>query len=84
MERAPDVAPADCGVKVTFAAAFCPGFRVAGRLIPLTEKPAPDADTAEIVSAPVPVLVKSTDCEELEPTATLPKLRLVGLTASCG
>lgn len=78
------MAPADCGVKVTFTSAFCPGFRVAGRLSPLTEKPAPDADTAEIVSAPVPVFVKSTDCEELEPTATLPKLRLAGLTASCG
>jgi hypothetical protein len=84
MERVPEVLPAARGAKVTFKAAFCPGFRVAGRLNPLTEKPALDADAAEIVRAPVPVLLNVTGCEELESTAMLPKLRLAGLTASCG
>lgn len=83
-ETVPVALPAAAGVNVTVRVAFWPGLTVAGRLRPLVAKPAPDADAAEIVSAPVPVLLRVTDCEAVVPTATLAKLTLVGLTVSCG
>ncbi len=80
----PEALPAAAGVNVAFNVAFWPGLRVVGSAIPLTEKPVPDADAAETVSAAVPVLLKFTDCEVVVPTATVPKPTLAGLTISCG
>lgn len=84
IESVPDALPAACGANVAVSVAFCPGFTVAGRLRPFAEKPAPDADAAEIVSAAVPVLLSVTDCEPVAPTATFPKLMVGGLTLNCG
>lgn len=84
MESVPDALPAVCGVNVAVRLAVWPGFIVAGRLRPLTENPAPDAEVAEIVSAAVPVLLKVRDCEPVVPTATFPKLTVEGLTLNCG
>jgi hypothetical protein len=45
-------------------------------------KPVPETLAEEIVMLAVPEFVMVMDCEPLLPTATLPKLTLVGLAAS--
>jgi len=56
--------------------------RVAGRVSPLTEKPAPLGVACEIVTLDPPVLVKVSDVLLLFPTCTLPNARLAGLGES--
>jgi len=61
---------------------FAPALIVVGTAKPLMLNPAPEVLAAEIVSAPLPVLVNVTVCGELPPTLTLPKATLAGLMAS--
>jgi hypothetical protein len=49
---------------------------------PTTVKPVPVIVPWEIVTAAVPVFVRVSDCEVLDPVATLPKLKLVAFAAS--
>ena len=59
-----------------------PAVRVSGRVRPLALKPAPETFTCEIVTLELPLLVKTTVCALELPTATFPKLKLVGLAES--
>lgn len=49
---------------------------------PTTLKPVPLTVACEIVSAEVPVLLKVSVCEPVDPVATFPKLRLLALAES--
>lgn len=49
---------------------------------PATAKPVPETPADEIVMLAVPEFVRVMDCDPLLPTATLPKLTLVGLAVS--
>ncbi len=55
---------------------------VRGKVAPDTVKPAPLTDAELIVTAADPVEVSVTGSVALDPTATLPKLRVVELTDS--
>jgi hypothetical protein len=52
--------------------AACPGFKVAGKLPPETEKPVPEIESELIVTATVPLEVIVTDFVTAVPTDTLP------------
>ena len=59
-EMPPEAEPEACGAKVTVKEALCPGFRVTGKVIPLTEKPSPfqlaeETVTAEVAAVSFPV-----------------------------
>jgi hypothetical protein len=60
------------------------GFRVAGRLPPTMEKPAPVIAAEFTVTGEVPVEVKVKACVVAVFVVTLPKLRLAALAVSCG
>lgn len=60
------------------------GDKVSGRVTPETVKPAPLAVTALTVTADVPLEVRVTDCVAEALTFTLPKARLLLLTAKPG
>lgn len=78
----PFTAPALAGLKSTLKVVLWLAFRVAGRLSPLMEKPAPLAVAADIVTADPPVFVKVSDLLLVVPTWMLPKDRLGGFGAS--
>lgn len=75
-----EVAPLACGVKVTVKEADWPAFSVAGSEIPeITNSLLVLLADKTVTAAPPAVRLPASD--ELEPTATLPKLRLPGDTA---
>jgi hypothetical protein len=82
MVALPLALPADCGAKVTLNFALCPGGSVTGVEIPPSVKPVPLIPTCEIVTVEPPVFVTVSDCCWLLPTCTVPKLSVVGLSAS--
>jgi len=51
---------------------------------PLAVKPAPEADTPDMLRFPVPVFVRATGKDDGVPTLTLPKARFEVLGESCG
>jgi hypothetical protein len=53
---------------------------VSGKVAPEIENPAPETAAELIVTAAVPVDESVIDCEAVEFTARLPKLRVVALT----
>ena len=63
---------------------ICLGFSVIGNVAPDTVKPVPMIEGAVIVSGAVPVDVTITGSVAVDPTLTVPKLRLFGLTVTCG
>lgn len=74
--------PVACGAKVTVNEMPCPAGNTIGKLIPLTEYPAPlhaadDTVTLALVAVRVPGNAL------LSPTSTLPKFIEEGDTASC-
>src|SRR3984957_700099 len=75
--------PADAlavvGANFTLSVSVCCGFNVTGNVAPDTVNPLPLIAAALIVNGPVPVEVTVSGSVEAEPTATLPKLRLLGL-----
>lgn len=74
----PVICAALVGAKVTSSVAVCPGAMVAP-LRPLpTVMPVPVAVIPEIVTLELPVFVRLTASISLLPTASFPKLRLVG------
>jgi hypothetical protein len=80
----PLTAPATVGWNLIVTVAVLPGFNVTGKLPVTTEKPVPVTVPDETVTADVPVDDNVTDSVVEDPTATVPKLRLVALTASFG
>jgi hypothetical protein len=80
----PVTAPAVAGADFTLSVTVCCGLRVSGKEAPLTLNPAPLIVAELIVTAAVPVELNVSGKVELEPTVTLPKFRLLGLTVNCG
>ena len=64
------------GSNCTVSETDCPGFKVAGKVTPEIEKPAPDSVAACIVRAAVPVEVIVTDCVLGTFTTTLPNAKV--------
>ncbi len=71
--------PAVAGAKATVIVALCPAFSVIGKLIPLALKAVFDELRLASTTDDVPAFFTATDCEELLPTTTLPKLKFVGV-----
>ena len=81
-EAVPDAAPVACGVKVTVNCRLLPAAIVVGNEMPLSvnsELLRFAEDTVTLVPVALSVAVRGL----LAPTATLPKPKLVGFTASC-
>jgi hypothetical protein len=74
----PLIDPEDGGTKLTVNVMLCPLLKKSGSWGPLTEKPLPVVWKAVTVSAVVPELVSTTDCDELLPTCTDPNETLEG------
>ena len=74
--------PTAVGAKVVFIEALCPAPSTVFAPIPVTAKPVPDTETAEIVTFPFPLFVSVAPWELLLPTVTLPKLKLAGFNPS--
>lgn len=81
IERFPLTSPVAVGVKMTLKVFVWPAVKVTGKLSPVILKPA-GADAAVMVTLVPPELVRVSERVVLEPTVTLPKLRLVGLAVS--
>ena len=75
---------AEAGVKVALRVWLVPGLRLSGNLIPEILKSELETAMEETVSEASPVLVICRLCEELDPTATLPKLSCAALTVKMG
>ena len=61
-----------------------PGFRVIGKVVPDTVKPAPVIVAALMVTDEVPVDVRVIGCVDGTPTVTFPNGKLVALMLSVG
>ena len=83
-ERLPVMLPALAGAKATLKLVLCPALRVSGTVRPVMLKPFPEGVACEMVTLPVPELIRVMVWELRVPTATSPKLTLVGMTESCG
>lgn len=73
---------AEVGVNTTWKLVFCPAASVTGVVTPLKLNPVPVRATCEIVTLEPPVFVTVSNSDELLPTVTVPKLRLVGFELS--
>ena len=80
----PVAAPAAPGRYSMVSDAVAPGLREIGKLPPTMEKPVPATVAEETVTADVPADVSVTDSVIEDPTATVPKLKLVALSVSFG
>jgi hypothetical protein len=80
----PLAGPAAIGSNRTCSIADCPGVSVTGKPPPTMANPVPVIPAESIVTGDVPVDVSVNDCVVAVLIATLPKLRLVALTVSCG
>jgi hypothetical protein len=74
----PEALPVAVGVNVVVRVTLDEGFTVAGVVTPLTLYAAPVTEIAEMCTAAVPVLFKTTCWVPLLPTCIDPKLTLVG------
>ena len=81
-EMLPLAPPAEDGVKLAESPTLWPALSVVGVDNPAMAKPEPETLAEEIVMLAVPEFVRVMDCDPLLPTATLPKLTLVGLAVS--
>ncbi len=82
--RLPDTAPAAVGANVKVTGALCPALMVAGVVIPLIPKSAPESVRREIVKFAVPAFEMVRFELPVEPTETLPKFTALVLKLSCG
>jgi hypothetical protein len=82
-EMLPELLPAAAGANWAANVALAPGATVWGKASPLMLNPWPDNVADEIVNAAVPELISVMFCEELLPTLTLPKFKLVGMMLHC-
>jgi hypothetical protein len=79
MVTLPEALPAAPGAKLAEKVVLCPLSNVMGSDGLVMLKPVPDTVACEIVTVIVPAFVIVKFCVPVEPTATLPKLRLAGL-----
>lgn len=79
IERLPEALPIAVGAKLAVKVALCPSANINGSGGPLTVKCSPDATVWVIVKAAVPEFVRVRLLLSLEPIATFPKLRFVGV-----
>lgn len=79
-EMLPVRAAAEEGTNLAVKVVLCPETRVDGVARPLILTPAPEIVICEMVTVAEPELVKVIGDEPLEPTITLPKFTLEGLT----
>lgn len=79
----PLIAAEAVGANTTLKLVDADAAKVIGNAMPLTETPAPLKAIVEICTEVVPVLVSVTFCVALLPTATLPKLTVVGFACNC-
>jgi hypothetical protein len=82
-EMLPLAPPVEDGVKLAESPRLWPALSVVGVDNPAMAKPEPETLAEEIVMLAVPEFVRVIGCDPLLPTATLPKLTLVGLAVSC-
>ncbi len=82
IETLPDALPAAVGTNCALKALDCPGARENGKVNPLILKPAPVTLPCVILKLAVPELVKVTVWALAVPTATFPKLTLLGVIES--
>jgi len=80
-DKEPEVAPLACGVKVTVNGVVWPAASVIGSEIPESVN-SPLFILADVIVTEAPLAFKLLLSDELDPTTTLPKLRLVGETAN--
>jgi hypothetical protein len=80
-DRDAEVTPLDCGVNATVKVADCPAVIVAGSEIPESTNSLL-LRLADVTVTDTPLAVRLPLSDELNPTTTLPKLRLVGETAN--
>ena len=78
----PLTAPGVVGANVTIRFADCPGVSTVPFEMPLALNPAPVTVTLEIVIFEFPLLVSDVVKEELLPSFTFPKLKVVGFAPS--
>ncbi len=78
----PVMLEAAVGANADVSLALCEGFNVAGVITPLTVTPDPVALTLLILTAALPLLVKTIWLSADAPTATVPKLTLLTLAVS--
>jgi hypothetical protein len=80
--RLPLPAPSDVGANVTLQLTVCPALSITGRESPLTEKLAPESVACVSITFVSPAFVRVRVWVWLEPTGTLPKLKLEGFVVS--
>src|SRR5271168_2595481 len=78
----PLAAPADEGANVTAKVKLWPPAKIKGKMMPVTENPAPPIFPTETVWVVAPVLLIVSGRVEDRPTATLPKDRLAGVAVN--
>jgi hypothetical protein len=82
IETLPDALPAAVGANCALKELDCPGARDNGKVNPLIPKPAPVTLPCERFRLAVPELVRVTVWAFAVPTATFPKLTLLGVIES--
>jgi hypothetical protein len=82
IEMFPLAPPTEDGVKLAEKLTLWPALSVIGMDNPAMAKLAPETSAEEIVMLAVPEFVRVIGCDPVLPTATLPKLMLVGVTMS--
>ncbi len=80
----PAAGPAFVGRNWTFIVAVCPGFKMAGKIMPEIPNPAPLSVVASIFTGTKPDDVKTIDCVDGLSSVTLPKDTLLALTVRLG
>ena len=83
IERVPETLPVAVGAKLVMKVVLCPPANVNGSGGPLTVNPPPDATVWVTVKVSVPEFVRARLCLLMEPIATFPKLRPLGLATRC-
>lgn len=84
MASCPVIVPVVVGSKVRVMLAACPGLRLRGRPIGVSEKPLPETEMEFTVSVAVPLEVNVTLCVVGVFTTTLPNGMLLAFTVSAG
>jgi hypothetical protein len=83
IEMLPLAPPTEDGEKLAEKLTLWPALSVVGMDNPAMAKLVPETPAEEIVIPAVPEFVRVIGCDPVLPTATLPKLMLVGVTMSC-
>ena len=84
MVRFPVSLPVPVGLNVTLACTDWPALIVWGVVIPFTANKDPVTLIEEIVKLAVPLLFKTRPAVPFDPTVTVPKLIVLGVTDNCG